>query len=132
MFVNALSSNAFGVSTTFSPLNLVTFVGGPLSGGTAWTNQIMYDSPVLGGFSFGVAATAAEGQGGRNAGAQVSYRQDGVNLGLAWQDVKKTPQTFADGTSLVHTRSWLLSGVYDFKWAKLFANAGAIRDSCGA
>jgi len=128
MRINALTTNAFGASTTFSPINLVTFVGGPLSGGTTWTNQVVYDSPVLGGFSFSVAAAAAEGQGKRNVGAQLSYRQDNLSLGFAWQDVRKTPLTFADGTSRAQTRSWLLSGAYDFKWAKLFANVGAIHD----
>jgi predicted porin len=128
LWVNALTTNAFGTSVALSPLNLVTFVGGPLSGGTAWTNHIVYDSPELAGFSASVSVAAAEGQGKRNVGAQASYKQDDYGVGLAWQNVKKTPLTFADGTSLVQTRSWLLSGSYDFKWAKLFANMGAIHD----
>ena len=128
MWINALTTNALGATTNFSPIALVMFVGGPLSGGTSWTNQVVLDSAEFGGFSFGLAAAAAEGQGRRSLGAQVSYRQGAWTLGLAWQDVKKNPLTFADGTSLIQTGSWLLSGSYDMKWARLFANAGAIRD----
>ncbi|HVZ45732.1 MAG TPA: porin [Ramlibacter sp.] len=128
MFINSLSANAFGASTTFSPMNLVMFVGGPLSGGTAWNNQIVYDSPSLGGLSFSVAGALPEGQGKRNLGAAVFYRTGDLYAGLAWQDVKKTPLTFADGTSFSQTKSWLLSGTYDFKWAKVHANLGAIKD----
>ncbi|MDB5875437.1 MAG: porin [Ramlibacter sp.] len=128
MFLNSLSNNAFGASTTFSPMNLIMFVGGPLSGGTAWNNQILYDSPVFGGFSFGLSTALAEGNGKNNVGAAAFYRQGDLSLGLAWQDVKKTPLTFADGTSFSQTKSWLMSGSYDFKVAKLFANIGAIHD----
>ncbi|MDB5874801.1 MAG: porin [Ramlibacter sp.] len=128
MFHNSLLNNAFGGSTNFSPMNLVMFVGGPISGGTAWTNQIVYDSPVFSGFSFGLAGALAEGSGKRNLGAALSYRKDDLSVGLAWQDVKKTPLTFADGASFSQTRSWLLSGGYDMKWAKFFANVGAIHD----
>ena len=47
LFINSITSNAFVDSTVFSPINLVTFIGSPLSGGTGWTNQIMIDSANL-------------------------------------------------------------------------------------
>ena len=62
MFVNSIGSNAFGDGTIFGPLNLVTFVGSPLTGGTAWTtanggvNSMMTPQPAFAVF---------QGSGGR-------------------------------------------------------------------
>jgi predicted porin len=128
LFFNSITSNAFGDSTVFSPINLVTFIGSPLSGGTSWTNQIIVDSPSLAGFIASAAVAASEGQGGRNVGARVSYAAGAVGASLAYQTVKKNPITFADGTSSNNTRSWQLAGSYDFKLVKLFAHLGSIRN----
>lgn len=128
MFVQSLGSNAFLGSTVFSPINVVTFIGSPLSGGTGWTNQIGYDSPNWAGFSFGGSVSAAEGQNGRNASGRVGYSKGPVYLALAYQTVKKNPVTFADGTSPNNTKAWQLAGSYDLKVAKIYAHLGEIQN----
>ena len=45
-----------------------------------------------------------------------------------WQDAKKNPLTFADGTSANNTRAWQIGGSYDFGAVKLFAHLGDIRN----
>ena len=129
MFVSSITSNAFGDSVIFSPINLVTFIGGPITGGTGWTNQVMYDSPNMAGFGLGAAYSASEGQGGRNAAVRASYAGGPLSGSFAYQDVKKNPITFADGTSPNNTKSWLMSGAYDFKMVKVFAHLGGIQNS---
>lgn len=126
MFLNSISSNAFGDSTLFSPLNLVTFIGSPLTGGTGWTNQILVDSPKFAGITVSGAVSAAETQGGRNKALRVAWSDGPAAASLAWQDVKKNPLTFADGTSPNNTRSWQLAGSWDFKVVKVFAHLGKI------
>lgn len=128
MFFSSIISNAFGDSVMFSPLNLVTFMGGPLTGGTGWTNQVMVDSPNLSGFGVGAAYSASEGQGGRNAALRLGYSGGPLSGSLALQSVKKNPLTFADGTSSNNTESWLLAGAYDFKTVKVFAHLGQIQN----
>jgi predicted porin len=128
MWVGAITTNAFDDSTTFSPLDLVTFVGGPLTGGTAWTNSAVYDSPDIAGFSFAAARALAEGQGGANSALRVAYAKQAASVSLSWQSVKKNPLTFADGTSPNNTRSWLLAGSYDFSLAKVYAHLGQIQN----
>ena len=66
LFFNSITSNAFGDSTVLGPLNLVTFIGSPLTGGTAWANSAAYDSPSIAGFNASVAHAISEGQGGGN------------------------------------------------------------------
>lgn len=126
MFLNSITSNAFGDSTVFSPINLVTFIGSPLSGGTGWTNSVVYDSPRFGGFSASAALSASENQGGRNSAWRAAWSDGPGAVSLAWQDVKKNPATFADGTSANNTRSWQLAGSYDFKTVKVWAHLGRI------
>lgn len=125
-FLNAITSNAFGDSTAFSPLVLLTFIGSPLSGGTGWTNQLMVDSPRIGGFSVSAALSLSENQGGRNAGLRASYADGPLAFSFAAQSVKKNPLTFADGTSANNTRAWMIGGGYDLGAVKLQAHLGAI------
>lgn len=126
MFLDSLLGNAFGDSTGFSPLLLVTFIGSPLSGGTGWTNTAVYDSPTWSGASFSVARSAAETQGGANASVRASFVRAPLAVSAVWQDVKKNPLTFADGTSANNTRSWQIGGSYDFTVVKVFAHVGQI------
>ena len=128
MWVQSLTSNAFGDSTTVSPINMVTFVASPLTGGTGWTNQIAYDSPNIGGFFGSVAVSASENGGGRNTGARLAYVGGPWSAGLAYQNVKKNPTTFADGTSPNNTRSWQLAAAYDFGVVKVFAHLGDLQN----
>lgn len=126
LFVQSITSNAFGDSTIVSPLVVLTFIGGPLSGGTGWTNQIIYDTPKLGGFVFNAAVSASEGQGGRNYATRGAYSDGPLLVSAAWQKVDKNPLTFADGASQNNTRAWQLAATYDFKVVKLFAHLGRI------
>lgn len=126
LFLQSITSNAFGDSTVFGPLNVVTFIGSPLTGGTGWTNSVVYDSPVWNGFSLGAARTLAEGQGGYNTALRAAYRQGPLAASLAWQSAEKDPSTFADGTSPNNTRSWQLAASYDFGVAQVFGHLGQI------
>lgn len=128
LFVQSITSNAFGDSTVFSPLNLVTFIGSPLSGGTGWTNQVMVDSPRWNGFSASAAVSLSEGQGGQNRALRAAWANGPGAVSLAWQSVDRNPATFADGTSANNTRAWQLAGSYDFQRVKLFAHVGQIRN----
>ena len=128
MFLQSITTNAFGDSTVFAPLNLVTFIGSPQAGGTGWTNSIVYDSPAFAGFAFSAARSMAETQGGHNSALRFSCAQGPWAASLAWQDVKKNPLTFADGTSANNTRSWQLAASYDFAVVKLFAHLGRIHN----
>lgn len=128
LFINSIASNAFGDSTVFGPLNLVTFIGSPLTGGTGWTNSGVYDSPTWAGFNFSVARNLSENQGGHNEALRLAWAQGPAAASFAWQSVKKNPATFADGTSPNNTRGWQLAGSYDFGAAKLFAHLGEIRN----
>ena len=58
----------------------------------------------------------------------MAYAQGPLATSLAWQSVKKNPQTFADGTSPNNTRSWQWAGSYDFKAVKLWAHLGRIEN----
>lgn len=128
LFLNSITSNAFGDSTVLGPLNLVTFIGSPLTGGTAWANSVVYDSPNIAGFSTSVAHAISEGQGGGNSAARLVYAQGPWAASLAWQSVKKNPGTFADGTSPNDTSAWQLAASYDFEVVKLFAHLGRINN----
>lgn len=129
MFINSITSNAFGDSMVLAPIQLVTFAGGPLSGGTGWANSIAYDSPNWSGFSFALLGSASENQGGNNIGGRVRYGQGDFSTSVAWQKARKNPLTFADGTSPNDTTAWQLAGTYDFKLAKLFAHVGEIKNN---
>lgn len=128
LYLNSITSNAFADSMVFSPTNLVMFVGGPLSGGTNWTNQVMVDTANFGGFTASVAVSAAETQGGRNVAGRLSYSAGPLSASFAYQDVKKNPLTFAEGTSPNNTKTWQLAGSYDLGVTKLFAHVARIQN----
>lgn len=126
LFLNSISSNSLGDSTTFSPINLLTFVGSPLSGGTAWASSVVYDSPVIGGVSGSLAYAASQNQGGPNTAARLAYNAGPLSTSVALQSVNRNPQTFADGTSSNNTRAWQWAASYDFKPLKVFGHLGQI------
>jgi len=128
LFVNSITSNAFGDSTALSPLNLTTFIGSPLTGGTGWANSVTYETPVWSGVSAAAAYGLSEGQGGGNAALRLGYAQGPLAASLALQSVKRNPLTFADGTSPNDTRAWQLAASYDFSRMKLFAHLGGIQN----
>lgn len=126
LFINSISSNAFGDSTVYAPLNLVTFIGSPLTGGTGWTDSIVYNTPNLSGFGFWAATALSENRGGGNTALRATYAAGPFAASAAWQKVNKNPTTFADGTSSNNTRSWQTAASYDFQIAKVFAHVGEI------
>lgn len=124
LFLNSITTNAFGDSTVFGPLNLVTHIGTPQAGGTGWANVVVYDSPTLAGFSIGLAKSLSEGQGGGNESARIAYAQGPFSASAVWQSVKKNPLTFADGTTSNNVSTWMVGGFYDFKPVKVYAHYG--------
>ena len=128
LFLNSIGSNAFGDSTALSPLALTTFIGSPVTGGTGWTNHVVYDSPRWAGFAFSLSRTLSEGQGEHNQAARLTFAQGPWATALVWQSVKKNPATVADGTSPNNTRTWQLTGSYDFTVVKLWAHLARIRN----
>jgi len=128
LFTNSVTSNALGDSTTFSPINLLTFIGSPLSGGTAWANSVVYDSPVRAGLSGSVAYAASQNLGGPNSAVRLAYGQGAFNSSIAWQSVNRNPVTFADGTSSNNTRAWQWAASYDFNPLKVFGHLGQIQN----
>jgi predicted porin len=129
LFIQTISSNAFGDSMTFGPLNLVTFTGGVLSGGTGWTHSVIYDTPNWGGFTANLVRALSEGNaGGGNSAVRASYAQGPLTTALVWQGVKKDPATFADGITSNDTATWQLAATVDFAVVKLFAHVGKIQN----
>lgn len=128
LFLSSISSNAFGDSMTFGPLPLTTFTGGILSGGTSWTNSVVYETPSFAGASATVARSLSEGQGGGNSALRLAYAQGPLATALVWQSVKKDPLTFADGTTPNDTSTWQLAASYDFGAVKLYAHIGHIQN----
>ena len=127
IFISSTSTNAFGDSTTFSPINLLTFIGSPLAGGTGWTNSIAYDSPNLGGFAVNLQKSLSEGPNGGNVGGRVNYTGGPLVVSLAHTNVKKDPVTFSDGTTRNNTKNTLAGIGYDFQVVRVFAHVGRIR-----
>ncbi|MCJ0764916.1 porin [Variovorax terrae] len=132
IFISSTSSNAFGDSTSFSPINLLMFIGSPLAGGTGWSNSIAYDSPSLGGFNFNLQKSLSEGSGGGNVGGRVAYAGGPFTASLAYSDVKKDPITFSDGTTSNNTKNTLAGVSYDFQTVKLFGHLGQIKSDGSA
>lgn len=128
LFSNSITSNALGDSTTFSPINLLTFIGSPLSGGTVWANSVVYDSPVRAGLAGSLAYAASQNLGGPNTAARLTYSQGAFNSSFAWQSVNRNPVTFADGTSSNDTRAWQWAASYDFSPLKVFGHLGQIQN----
>lgn len=125
LFVATLSFNAFGDSFGYSPSIRHYFTSGTVTGDSGWSDSVLYNSPSLGGFKFGVAAATKESAGGTSNGGNWSvdlgYSDGPLAAALVVQDVKK------DGTTpLADTRTWQLSGSYDFGVAKTFAQVGKV------
>lgn len=127
LFINSITSNAFGDSTVFSPLNLVTHIGGPQAGGTGWRSSVIYDSPAMAGVSVSLAVTDANASG-RNLGGRLAWRGGPAALSLAWQTVKRDPVSFADGTTANNVQTWVLGGSYAFQALTLYAHVGRIHN----
>jgi predicted porin len=125
LFVQTLLFNAFGDSFGFSPSIRHYFTSGTTTGDTGWSDSVKYSSPSMAGFSFTVHGALGEANGGRNEGLSALYFGGPLALGASWQKVEK-------GATVADTTSWQLSGSYDFKPVKLYAQFGQVdNDSTG-
>jgi predicted porin len=127
LWIMSTQTNALADSTTYSPINLLMFIGAPLSGGTGWSQSMAYDSPTWGGVNFNLQKSFAEGAGGGNIGGRLSYAAGPLGLSLGYTNVKKDPVTFSDGTSRNNTKNMLAAVTYDFQVVKVFAHLGRIK-----
>ena len=119
LFVNTLVFNAFGDSFGFSPSIRHYFISGTTTGDTGWNDSVKFNSVNYGGLSFTGHVAAAEGSGGKNTGLSAMYFTGSLGLGAAWQQVKK-------GAAVDDTTTWQVSGSYDFKPVKVYAQYGKV------
>lgn len=119
LFVQTLLFNAFGDSFGFSPSIRHYFTSGTTTGDTGWSDSIKYSSPSMGGFSFTAQGALGEANGGRNTGLSALYFGGPLALGASWQEVEK-------GATVQDTTTWQLSGSYDFKVVKFYAQYGEV------
>lgn len=119
LFVNTLRFSPFGDSFGFSPSIRHFFTSGTVTGDSGWSDSVRYSSPSFGGASFTAHMALAEGNGGRNTGLSGQYGSGPLAVGAAWQKVRK-------GATVADTTTWQLSGSYDVKVAKLFAQLGKV------
>lgn len=119
LFVNTLRFNPFGDSFGFSPNIRHFFTSGTVTGDSAWSDSVRYTSPTFGGAAFTAHVAAGEGNGGRNAGLSGQFGSGPIALAAAWQNVEK-------GATVADTTTWQLSGSYDFKVVKVFAQYGKV------
>jgi predicted porin len=96
-----------------------------VTGDSGWSDAIMYTSPAFAGATVTLFGAPGEGNGGRNAGATVSYSAGPLAGGLVWQQVEK-------GSTVQDTTTWQAAGSYDFTIVKVFAQYGSVsNDSTG-
>ncbi len=152
-FVPMLTFNPFAASFAFSPLGLHSQTSSSryrgqawspvVSGDTAWSNEIMYVTPKLGGFttSFFLQLGEQAGDSGKNNfGVNTMYAQGPLSFGAYFQSVKvNNPVDTTVGESSVFTftpynrvtgatytlaasknDTWFLGGAYDLQFMKLF------------
>ncbi len=131
LFLNSVTSNAFGDSGNFSPLVLVTHIGAPINGGTSWRDTVAYDSSSLGGFFGSAAVGLGEGRGGKNVALRGRYAAGPLALSAAWQNVQRDGNSFADGgntpAAANNVKSFQLAASYDFQVVKIFGHVGRIK-----
>jgi predicted porin len=125
LFVATLAFNAFGDSFGYSPSIRHYFTSGTVTGDSGWSDSVLYNSPSLGGFKFGLAAATKESAGGTSNGGNWSvdlgYSGGPLAATLVVQDVKKdgaTPQP--------DTRTVQFGSSYDFGVAKAFLQVGKV------
>lgn len=162
-FIPTLSFSPFGGSFAFSPLELHTQTPSgryrgqawspTVSGDTGWSNQIMYVTPKLGGFTtslFFQFGEQAGNSGKNNYGANTMYESGPLSFGAYFQSVKVnnpldpvtngasqvftfTPYNQVTGATYTLSASkndtWFVGGAYDLQFMKLFGtlNYGTTR-----
>lgn len=154
-FIPTLSFSPFGGSFAFSPLELHTqtpsgrYAGRAwsptVSGDTGWSNEIMYVTPKLGGFTTSLFFQFGEQDGNtgkNNYGVNTMYGNGGpLSFGAYFQSVKVnnpldsvasgdstvftfTPYNQATGASCTLSAAkndtWFVGAAYDLQFMKLF------------
>ncbi|MCL4698135.1 MAG: porin [Burkholderiaceae bacterium] len=136
-FLPALLFNSFGGSFAFSPLILHTNV--PLfngtgwqsvnAGDTAWSNQVRYTTPNLGGFTGNLHYQFGEVTGDnskRNVGASFLYFNGPFGVGGFVHDVRSNnpnPGTIGNvKLGFARQKAWMLSGRAKFGDSTVYAN----------
>lgn len=129
-FVSTLVFNPFGDSFTFSPSILHYFqVGGALRGDSGWSNSIAYKSNNYDGLSVNLLANTGESaptSKGNNLGGNVMYFKGDFAGTVAWQSVKNGSGGLPAGVD--KQEAFQVGATYDFKVAKLFGQAGQVKD----
>ena len=126
LWIAALGSNPFGSSTGYSPI-LRSLYGptGKTGGDAVWNNSLVYQSPVIGGFSTMLQHQLKEAAQGGNTGGHLLFNSGALSLTAAAQQVE-VPYTRGKETTA------LLGGSYDFGPAKLFAQYARVREGATA
>lgn len=152
-FVPSLTFNPFGSSFQFSPLGLHTqtsssrYAGrawsATVAGDTAWSNEIMYVTPKLGGFTTSLFLQLGEQAGDsskNNYGANTMYANGPLSFGAYFQSVKLgnpvdttvgpsqvfsfTPYNRVTGATYTlgapKNDTWFVGGAYDMQFIKLY------------
>lgn len=153
-FIPTLSFSPFGGSFAFSPLELHTQTPSgsyrgqtwspTVSGDTGWSNEIMYVTPKLGGFTTSLFFQFGEQDGNsskNNYGVNTMYGNGPLSFGAYFQSVKVnnpldsvasgestvftfTPYNLATGAtyklSAAKNDTWFVGGSYDLQFMKLF------------
>ncbi|MNR83577.1 Outer membrane porin protein 32 precursor [compost metagenome] len=154
-FIPSITLNPFGGSFAFAPLLMHTQASSgsyrgqgwtpTVAGDTGWSNEIMYVTPKLGGFTTSLFLQFGEqaGKSGKNnVGANTMYAQGPLTFGAYYQSVKVnnpldavvsgdsrvfafTPYNQASGATYTLGASkndtWFVGGAYDLQFMKLFA-----------
>lgn len=153
-FIPTLKLSPFGGSFVFSPLELHTQTPSgsyrgqawspTVSGDTGWSNEIMYVTPTMGGFTTSLFYQFGEQEGNsskNNFGVNTMYEQGPLTFGAYFQsvEVNNPVDTTANGSSQVFTftpynrttgathtlaasknDTWFVGGAYDLHFMKLF------------
>ena len=122
LFVTTLLNNAFGDSFGFSPSIRHYFTSGTVTGDTGWNDSLAYNSPNVGGFSFGAMTALKEVGNGGNWSLNASYGAGPLSLSAVVQNVKK------DGAAAVQdSRTWQAAASYGLtNDIRLFAQYGQV------
>lgn len=154
-FIPTITLNPFGGSFAFAPILMHTQTSSgrypgqswspTVAGDTGWSNEIMYVTPKLAGFTTSLFLQLGEQAGNagkRNYAANTMYAQGGLTLGAYFQSVQLNNPTDAvtSGSSRVLTftpyneqtgaaytlasskqNASFAGGSYDFKLVKLYA-----------
>ena len=124
LFITTLLNNAFGDSFGFSPSIRHYFISGTVTGDTGWNDSLAYNSPNMGGFSFGGMTALKEVGNGGNWSLNAGYGAGPLSLSAVVQNVKKD----ISGTVAVQdSRTWQLAGSFGITGTtRLFAQYGQV------